>query len=673
MLHPQHREHLEGWRARWDEQIELLRSLQMPGLAHVRDGFIGALPHQAGHSPAGQTLYAVMNWVDGVPLDRWLTNQPDLTPADRLRVLLPVAAALDAMHSGASTGGMPVIHGDVKPGNILVRPGDRAVLVDFGLVRCLPDGRVSTGVSGTVGYLAPEVLADGVYTPAVDRYALGAVAYHLLTGHDPPLGASVPELTAAITAVTGAEVGHRVTRMLAADPQDRPAILANWCAQLRQSSLGADLPVESLPPLAAQRHPQRPTSTSGGPGGALGAGSHKQRATRRQLVAGLMAAALAAGVVGAVITRDDAPPETRTASTIDDPNPSPTTPPSSTTTSTTGDGTTTETVLSGVDFCKNTYAGYSIGYPSELVEGGAAASGVGGDGSLTAPCESFNLAGAARATSAVDGSSLMLHDDIVVHEVDLFIDDFFTVIGQPEPIREVTSSGRPARVVEAELTQDLTPWYTSGTYLYMYAMDLGDTTLVIQAAIPPSHRDRYQRVRDAVDVMAQSYNPYKPTSCNNSVDPRCGHFEYTTPPADPKEMTIDVAVSPGNIVKVGQRVTFTITPVDPDAPDLEAMYQCFGERDTCVAGEIFARSLEPAVITLVRQRDPGNELATGPWDPPIPRPSTGEPFSYEWTYLTPGVYTAYFEFRSSHPDRPPGQPDPFGEEARVSYTITVVE
>src|SRR5205823_594933 len=124
----------------------------------------------------------------------WLDDHLADNAADKLRLLLPVGAALDLMHSGVATGGVPVVHRDLKPANILVTPAARSVLVDFGLMRSLPSGQEVSGISGTMGYIAPETLDAGEYSPATDRYAFGAVAYFLLTGEEPepdPPAASV--------------------------------------------------------------------------------------------------------------------------------------------------------------------------------------------------------------------------------------------------------------------------------------------------------------------------------------------------------------------------------------------------------------------------------------------------------------------------------------------------
>ena len=185
MLQPGSLSHVEEWHVRWAEQVELLRSLQVPGVVPVRDGFLGPFPHPPGQPGEGQTLYLVMNWIEGETLDDWVRHRPDRNPIDDLKVLVRVAAALDLMHSGRATGGVPVVHRDIKPANILVTEHG-SVLVDFGLTRGLPDGERLTGVVGTPGYFAPESTDAGSYSAASDRYSLGAVAYFVLTGSEPP-------------------------------------------------------------------------------------------------------------------------------------------------------------------------------------------------------------------------------------------------------------------------------------------------------------------------------------------------------------------------------------------------------------------------------------------------------------------------------------------------------
>ena len=257
MLHPHHRPNLALWRRRWGEQVELLRSLHAPGLVAVRDGFVGALPHQPGEQEAAETLYLVMNLVDGVPLDAWAGLNTEVSDRDKLRLLLPIAAGLDLMHSGAATGGTPVIHGDVKPGNALVTADDATVLVDFGMMRSLPGGLRQTSIAGTAKYLAPEVASEGIYTPAADRYGFGGVAYYLLTGRHP--SRDIAEMRQALEEDgRDPEVVNHILAMFAA-PELRPSSLANWSAQLRDSSLAmTDGPVRLAPP----RRPQGAASST---------------------------------------------------------------------------------------------------------------------------------------------------------------------------------------------------------------------------------------------------------------------------------------------------------------------------------------------------------------------------------------------------------------------------
>lgn len=262
MLQPRLLARVDEWHARWSEQVELLRSLQIPGVVRVRDGFLGPMPHGAGGAgtAGGRTLYLIMNWEEGEPLDEWVRRQPDRDPFETLKLLLPVAAALDLMHSGASTGGVPVVHRDVKPSNIIV-VDDGTVLVDFGLTRGLAAGSRTSAVSGTPGYLAPEVTSGGEYTSATDRYAFASVAYFVFTGVEAPPTHQPGLMRAALAAVPAlsdrAETVDHVMQMLADDPAARPDGLANWVGQLRRSSIDG-LP-GVLAPQAPGRHPQVPS------------------------------------------------------------------------------------------------------------------------------------------------------------------------------------------------------------------------------------------------------------------------------------------------------------------------------------------------------------------------------------------------------------------------------
>jgi hypothetical protein len=120
-----------------------------------------------------------------------------------VQVLRPVALAVDFAHHHET----PVVHRDLKPANIMFGNHDRVVVCDFGLARMLePDGDVSQTsnspwgplttdtILGTPEYMAPEQAEGRVPTSAVDRYALGVIAYELLVG-TVPFRADTPRAT----------------------------------------------------------------------------------------------------------------------------------------------------------------------------------------------------------------------------------------------------------------------------------------------------------------------------------------------------------------------------------------------------------------------------------------------------------------------------------------------
>jgi serine/threonine protein kinase len=112
---------------------------------------------------------------------RELINAGPIAVDDAVVVLAAVADALDAAHSAG------VIHRDIKPANVLIDPGPRAFLTDFGLARD-PTGFALTApgqVLGTIDYMAPELLEGIRIGPATDIYALACLAVETLTGQVP--------------------------------------------------------------------------------------------------------------------------------------------------------------------------------------------------------------------------------------------------------------------------------------------------------------------------------------------------------------------------------------------------------------------------------------------------------------------------------------------------------
>src|SRR4051812_32926189 len=130
--------------------------------------------------------FLVMELVDGASLLQVLRSGGAL-PLDRAGTLLrQVADALDYAHARG------VVHRDIKPSNIIVTPEDRVMLIDFGIARALDESRLTRVgvVVGTFEYMAPEVVTEGGGSPGADRYALGIVAYQMITGRVPFTGES---------------------------------------------------------------------------------------------------------------------------------------------------------------------------------------------------------------------------------------------------------------------------------------------------------------------------------------------------------------------------------------------------------------------------------------------------------------------------------------------------
>ena len=192
-----------------------------PNLPLVREDFFD-----------GDHYVIAMDWVEGTDLDGVLRGHggTGLPLAGVLRWLADAAAALTHLHELDP----PVVHGDVKPPNLVLTSGGRVVLVDFGL--SAPGGRRGSS-GGTRGYVAPEVAAGGPPTRAADIYSLAATAWALLTG-GPPSGV-LPEIPGLDAADAGRLVAA-IRRGLATDPSKRPdtvgelveGIRAGWLSTL---------------------------------------------------------------------------------------------------------------------------------------------------------------------------------------------------------------------------------------------------------------------------------------------------------------------------------------------------------------------------------------------------------------------------------------------------------
>ncbi|GAA2879843.1 serine/threonine-protein kinase [Nonomuraea rubra] len=158
---------------RFQNEARAMATLTHPGVVDVYDYGICDV--------AGRRVsFLVMEHIQGESLDRVLRRGP-LGVAATMRLIAEVADALAAAHAQG------IVHRDVKPANLMVKPGGSVVLTDFGIAHSASAGQLTA--TGTMlcsaGYCAPEMATSNEVTPAVDVYALGVVAYECLLGHLP--------------------------------------------------------------------------------------------------------------------------------------------------------------------------------------------------------------------------------------------------------------------------------------------------------------------------------------------------------------------------------------------------------------------------------------------------------------------------------------------------------
>jgi serine/threonine-protein kinase len=172
---------------RFEREVQLTSALTHPNTIAIYD---------FGHTRDGVFYYA-MELLDGVSLEELVENEGPQAPDRVIHILLQTAGALAEAHAAS------LIHRDVKPANVFLttRGGieDFVKVLDFGLVKEIetndPSLTSTDAIAGTPLYMAPEAITDPTGIDArVDLYALGGVAYWLLTGTPPFEGANLIEI-----------------------------------------------------------------------------------------------------------------------------------------------------------------------------------------------------------------------------------------------------------------------------------------------------------------------------------------------------------------------------------------------------------------------------------------------------------------------------------------------
>jgi serine/threonine-protein kinase len=165
----------EGVVERFVREGQISASLRHPNIVEIYD--VGE---------EDESHFLVMELIEGDSLLHLLRRTGALPLERAVHLLRQTADALDYAHARG------VVHRDVKPSNIIVGLDDAVTLIDFGIARALDESRLTRVgvVVGTFEYMAPEVVTEGGGSPGADRYALGIVAYQMLTGRVPFTGES---------------------------------------------------------------------------------------------------------------------------------------------------------------------------------------------------------------------------------------------------------------------------------------------------------------------------------------------------------------------------------------------------------------------------------------------------------------------------------------------------
>ncbi len=242
--------------ARFRREVELLAQLEHPGIARLYaagEDMIGGLP----------LPWLALELIRGHDLRDWVErNRPDL--AARLKLLIALCRAVQHAHERG------VIHRDLKPGNILVDADGQPKILDFGVARLhdTNEGMTQAGqVLGTVPYMSPEQLAgrNAEVGARSDVYALGVIAYELVSGSLPHPRLSTSTLFEALDIVRREEpaplhnlapqargdLDKVVMKALATEPSQRYATAGELADDLQR--LTDHRPVLARPPTLAYR------------------------------------------------------------------------------------------------------------------------------------------------------------------------------------------------------------------------------------------------------------------------------------------------------------------------------------------------------------------------------------------------------------------------------------
>ena len=179
IMHP-HLAQDEAFVNRFIREAKAAAALSHPNIVAVQD--------QGWNQGGVPAVFLVMELVEGNTLREYLNERGRFEIKDAINYLTPILSALAAAHA------LGIVHRDVKPENILISHDGHVKIADFGLARGEIIGSTMTAESsvilGSVSYLSPEQVQRGVADARSDVYAVGIVAFEMLTGEKPFIGES---------------------------------------------------------------------------------------------------------------------------------------------------------------------------------------------------------------------------------------------------------------------------------------------------------------------------------------------------------------------------------------------------------------------------------------------------------------------------------------------------
>ena len=216
--------------------------------------------------PETGRMFLLMEFVDGLSLDRWLKKKGPLSEKAALRLLSELSSAIDYAHSGR------VVHRDIKPSNIIIQTSGPAKLIDFGLAAQVQSSLTRVSLvdpkqqfQGTRPYMAPELWRGKRGCEAADQWALAATVYEALAG-DPPwisddvqiLGQCIQRDAPDVIDKISEPFWLAIVRALAKDPKQR---WAN-CAEFHAAAAGGKVKGATSETVVSTNTVKRATATA---------------------------------------------------------------------------------------------------------------------------------------------------------------------------------------------------------------------------------------------------------------------------------------------------------------------------------------------------------------------------------------------------------------------------